>query len=134
VLDTGEVVVEKVSNTAWSFVGGQISGSNSNGYWIKFSDGTLEQWGSNARSIGNTVAYGTGTYAQPTTNFPTAFISTDYSTNVTVRVSGRVILTSIAFESITTTSAVFYYWDPRDTTSYSMTTLTEKWYAIGRWK
>jgi hypothetical protein len=40
-LDTGEVVLEKVSSTAWAFVGGQISGSNSNGTWIKFSDGTM---------------------------------------------------------------------------------------------
>jgi hypothetical protein len=44
-LDTGEVVIEKVSSTAWAFVGGQVSGSNSNGTWIKFSDGTMEQWG-----------------------------------------------------------------------------------------
>jgi hypothetical protein len=40
-LDTGEVVLEKVSSTAWAFVGGQVSGSNSSGTWMKFSDGTM---------------------------------------------------------------------------------------------
>jgi hypothetical protein len=40
-LDTGEVVIEKMSSTAWSFVGGQVSGSNSNGTWIKFSGGMI---------------------------------------------------------------------------------------------
>jgi hypothetical protein len=48
--DTGEVVIEKVSGTAWAFVGGQVYGSNSNGIFIKFSDGTMECFGRSAGS------------------------------------------------------------------------------------
>lgn len=39
-LDLSAVVLRKVTSTAWCFVGGEVSGSNSNGSWVKFSDGT----------------------------------------------------------------------------------------------
>jgi hypothetical protein len=46
-LNNAEVVIKKVSDTAWSFVAGEISGSNANGSYIKFGDGTMEcrGWG-----------------------------------------------------------------------------------------
>jgi hypothetical protein len=76
-LDTGEVIIEKVSSTVWAFVGGQVSGSNSNGAWIKFSDGTMEQrgafsWNGRSASAFNSA----GTY---TLTLPVAFIDASYN-------------------------------------------------------
>lgn len=133
-LDTGEVVLEKVSSTAWAFVGGQISGSNSNGTWVKFSDGTMMCWGNYARSLGATIVYGTGTFSDAIISFPASFINTDYSLTAVVKVPGRIILTSLNWRDPSTTSCLLYYFDPLSATVYSMTTEMEKWLAIGRWK
>lgn len=73
-LNLSEVVLKKVSSTEWRFVGGEVSGSNSNGSWIKYGDGTMEAWGCFTAIGGGTSytiimpvyfyitgAYGTGT-------------------------------------------------------------------------
>jgi hypothetical protein len=68
-LDTGQVVIEKVSSTVWAFVGGQISGSTSYGTWIKFSDGTMECCGLQSASTNTSP---TGSYY-----LPVSFINTN---------------------------------------------------------
>jgi hypothetical protein len=52
-LNNSEVVLKKISATEWKFVGGEVSGSNTNGLWIKYSDGTMIQWGSRTPATNN---------------------------------------------------------------------------------
>jgi hypothetical protein len=70
VLDTGEVVIEKVSSTAWAFVGGRVFGSNSNGNYIKFNDGAMECW-----SFDSALRTCSATYLSQQYTFPQSFIS-----------------------------------------------------------
>jgi hypothetical protein len=135
VLDTGEAVIEKVSSTSWACVGGQVSGSNSNGSWVKFSNGTMECWGIiSGRVVGPTTAYGYGAYTDTDTYFPAQFIDTSYSITLVVRGDSSIILTSLTSRFQSTTSCGMYYFDPYRNAGTNITNLMEKWHVIGRWK
>lgn len=106
------------SSNIW-FGGAQCvaSGSNANGYWAKFYDGTLICYGN--KTISN--------YAM-TINYPTIFIDTNYSL-VTQFVRDESLGNSSntqGLNTLTTTSCVCY--------SAYKETATVLWKAIGRWK
>lgn len=93
------------------------SGSNANGYYTKFADGTL-------------ICYGNKTISNysVTINYPAIFIDTNYSL-VTQFVRDTSLgnnSNSQGLNSITTTSCVCY--------SAYKETATVLWIAIGRWK
>lgn len=93
------------------------SGSNANGYYTKFSDGTL-------------ICYGNKTISNysVTINYPAIFIDTNYSL-VTQFVRDESLgnySNSQGLNSLTTTSCVCY--------SAYKETATVLWIAIGRWK
>ena len=100
------------------------SGSNANGNWIQYADGTMIQYG-NALNNENGLV---------TVNFPKRFID-----------SNVVVTTSIAYNSYTSNNSVSTLVFPSNSTVgiYSRksdgsvetnTTVKINWQAIGRWK
>lgn len=57
------------------------SGTNANGSWIRFTDGTMQCWGSTAGGSINT-AYTTYFYFSANANLPQSFIDTNYNVQV----------------------------------------------------
>lgn len=129
-IEEGTTVTEYVPYKAF----GIESGSNSNGNWVKFDDGTMMQWGTVTRDISfSTKSGATNWYyndAHPVI-FPQSFIDTDYDIDVRAR-SGNV-------------PTIFVYSVRPNTASqaqFSLTCNIEKsiedyifgWKAIGRWK
>lgn len=43
-LNNSEVVLKKISATSWQFVGGEIIGSNTNGSYVQYANGTMIAW------------------------------------------------------------------------------------------
>ena len=108
------------------------SGSNANGSYIKFSDGTLMQWGEATKTITSTTALASGGYRSAgfDFSFPIEFYNTSIS--VVAMSSGGGI--GILLDSSSTTKAKFQasWW-----TSASNSTSRDgriSWQAIGRWK
>jgi hypothetical protein len=100
------------------------SGSNANGYYVKFSDGTVQQWGTWS------VSGGSATTFSFTISYPVAFTSTPYVNAVRDSLTGlHYWVLRYATPGLSTASVVFIELDvvSRDIDS------TGSWYAIGRW-
>jgi hypothetical protein len=130
VLDTGEVVIEKVSSTVWAFVEGQVSGSNPSGSWIKFSDGTMEQWG--AFSWNGRSAATFGNAGQYTLTLPAAFIDASYSF-VTKGEGGYGAWMHDELVRYSSYLSGTLYNNYNNTATYNATSIY-MWVAVGRWK
>ena len=110
--------------------GGIESGSNSNGSWTKFPDGTMIQYGFGS-------AYFSGDFvSQKNILFPMPFIDTDYfSSAMTDRIvneTGREVFNYSASRDATVDGCKFSFINDQriaDTGSESF-----RWQAIGRWK
>lgn len=118
-IDNHGINISSPDNNGLSINGAPIieSGSNANGYYTKFADGTLICYGN--KTISN--------YAM-TINYPAIFIDTNYSL-VTQFVRDESLGNSSntqGLNALTTTSCVCY-------SAYSATA-TVLWIAIGRWK
>ena len=118
-IDNNGINISSPDNNGLSINGAPIieSGSNTNGYYTKFADGTLICYGN--KTISN--------YAM-TINYPAIFIDTNYSL-VTQFVRDESLGNSSntqGLNALTTTSCVCY-------SAYSETA-TVLWIAIGRWK
>jgi hypothetical protein len=108
------------------------SGSNANGSYIKFSDGTMQQWG----EVSTTPA--SGTTHNFTVTYPTAFIAASQCfPAVHSRYPGggggatNIIMSVYALSPGTTTSTCRLV----SSTSESANTYFDvMWHAIGRWK
>lgn len=105
----------------------QESGSNANGSYIKFSDGTMIQSG--------TVSCNTSSYGLIT--FPSAFSSSNIimTANNIYNQSGELglILTT---QSDTTTVGVIYFrkYENGNLVTVTNTKVAANWIAIGKWK
>ena len=121
------------------------SGSNDNGSWVKYSDGTMIQWGSSSFVGAETGT--TGSYKRIT--FPQAFANNKYSTsyspiytgNVSQTITLYVILTGTdKYGSGTTLTADTVYrrlshtTDATELAELYATDLSFNWKAIGFWK
>jgi len=128
-----EVVLKKISATAWMFVRGEVSGSNSNGSWIKYGDGTMVQWGfKNSSNLTNNAVnanlglYGWSyVYGVDTITFPAPFYSVLSFTPVSAEGHGL----STRSQLITTSSCDYIVFGSTPT-EYAKC----RWQAIGRWK
>jgi len=124
-LNNSEVVLKKVLATAWRFVGGEISGSNANGLWTKFSNGML-------------ICHGTAApyqWADPYLRFhitsPYEFADLTYSVGFSFATGSSMTFymhNQILNYSTTRFDLAFY----RYTGTYTETKLS--FIAIGRWK
>jgi hypothetical protein len=110
-----------------------MSGSNANGNWIKFPDGTMECWiislpsSTNGSSGSGTPCnrFGVATWTYPSQFIAPPFVSCGMSTASTVDTADG------APSSVTNISAVLiaFYYSPA-----GASTIALRGYAIGRWK
>ena len=121
------------------------SGSNANGSYIKFTDGTMIQWGS--KSFTGSASGSTGSYT--IVPFPQSFADNKYSTSyspiykgsVSQTISLYVILTgsnTYGSGTVRTQDTVYrrlsYTNDNTELAKLYETDLLFNWQAIGRWK
>lgn len=100
------------------------SGSNSNGYWIKYSDGTMICTGTGSGTNGGST---TKTFAQTFINIPTVIgLPTQSPDNYFIGLTVRNIKNSTAVFT------VFYV--QFGTNSWGLGSNTFNYVAIGRWK
>lgn len=109
-----------------NYINGIIeSGSNSNGNWIKFSDGTM-------------ICYGTGKGKNDTTNivtFAVPFINNEYKvSSFIVSTDEHYIRTVQIKEKTAATMEIYLQWFQMGTTSAGLGADTFDYIAIGRWK
>jgi hypothetical protein len=129
VLDTGEAVIEKVSSTAWIFVGGQVYGSNSSGSWIKFSDGTMKQWGDSDTATINSGPASSFYYHAYYGSFPVPFIAIPNLITAKSRKTYGSIGSAYQIVPPTTSS-----WSIEASSLNNTETASTPWNAFGRWK
>lgn len=131
-------MAEDLKNAILSLVKSDVgviieSGSNSNGNWIKYSDGTMVCYGSRSfTNINMTTKWGV-VYESATQNlgsFPQTFSQVpDY---VDVHSKGGATVYPETIDATTATSiGRTYFWRPLSSTSQSFTIY---YYAIGKWK
>lgn len=121
------------------------SGSNDNGSWVKFADGTMIQWGSS--SFVGAETGNTGSYKRIT--FPQAFannkISTKYQlvykSGIDTRLTMFIILIGsieygkgTAFTQDTVYRRLSYTYDNTELAELYAIDLPFNWQAIGFWK
>lgn len=106
------------------------SGSNDNGSWIKFADGTLIQYGSkNCTATTSSSGGFTHYYSQNTFTLPIEFKNTEYKIFPNIN-SENVTLINLVYGSVKTTST----YGLNFISSSNNDTRTIQWFAIGRWK
>jgi len=134
----GQIYKNKVwrsSSSTW-IDGSAIAetGSNSNGSYIKYSDGTMEEWGIVITSSDGLMLDTSGTFPNNTgvgtVDFPITFNSTSITVTATIqRVSDGSFGAFISIHNITTTE---FKW--RQTAGNSQASVAIHWHARGRWK
>lgn len=112
---------------------GVTSGSNSNGRWMRFPDGTQICWHShNHGSVAINIAwgsiYGAGLSVN---NFPVSFTSVPTVIKSMTSSSGTVIMSSVNPQPTTSHPGGF---EPDRATPATVSNLTTHYIAIGRWK
>lgn len=110
------------------------SGSNDNGSWIKFGDGTLIQYGSIKKNVSITTASSSGKYYyQDDINIilPTSFVDGNYFSNV-ISVSNQNGSQNVY--SVRNKKQSKFDFCLSSLISFSSNDNTFWWIAIGRWK
>ncbi len=104
------------------------SGSNTDGNWVKWADGTMMQWGAMSGTADCNIAYAGGFRTDNISfNLPQAFINTNYRVSgLSSNVSGWVAIVTGA----TTTATSFRFARFASATGVSF---AAQWMAIGRW-
>lgn len=123
-LYSNDKLVSVVGETAEN--GGIESGSNANGNYVKYPDGTLIQYGS---SIGSTSALGI------TETLPITFLNTGYRiiANGSSSTSSSILFPKINSKT-TTTFNILSYAKGDSVSTHALATYDIDWIAIGRWK
>lgn len=122
-------------NEIKNVVNGMIeSGSNDNGRWIKYSDGTLIQYGSINKNVSITTLSNAGKYYyQDDINIklPISFIDSDYYSNVIAVNNQNGSQNVYAIRNKTQSKFDFCL---SSLISFSSNNDTFWWFAIGKWK
>lgn len=116
------------------------SGSNANGNYIKFQDGTLIQWGVSSFASGS---YSDASYK--TISFPTSFYDSTYKVFPTMVYQGTVatnynLCVHLTPGIVNASSCTIYrrlsYLAPDNSGQDNLYAVAEDfhWFAIGRWK
>lgn len=107
------------------------SGSNSNGRYVKYQDGTMICYGTTSTSLAIASAWGNlyNTASTIVTTFPSSFISAP-SFNVSQISDSNVTICMVTMETVSTTQASYYLVRP---SSYPTSNRVLGWTAIGRW-
>ena len=104
------------------------SGSNSNGSYIQFADGTMECWGSSSPSTAMTTAIAGWYWGSGTITYPVAFIA--LTPGIIEGAAGSRIILGAPTGTYSATSFGFYALDNVSETSTPLII----WRAVGRWK
>ncbi len=130
-LNNSEVVLKKISATSWQFVGGEISGSNANGFYVKYANGTMEQWFDQTVSIAVTTVYAESYYGHKTWTFPISFTNSPVFCYMTARTPGKITSCASTNSARPSSAGSFYVQDlnVNGTNDYYC-----QYFAIGRWK
>lgn len=106
-------------------------GSNANGEFVKYKDGTLICWRNDTTTVAMTSAYGSifNGPTFPSVNYPHAFTSMPTVTQTVYGASGVTWLASNGTPSLTQWVGMF----PLSAVSQASVTLTINRLAIGRW-
>jgi hypothetical protein len=110
------------------------SGSNTNGYYIKYSDGTMIQWGSyDTGHTAFTSSYGNIYYdnSYHTIPFPQTFVGDRPSVSLTPFLQGG--MGGANMRNLPSASSVSCYVYSMASYTYSSNVIIY-WQAIGRWK
>lgn len=110
------------------------SGSNANGNYIKFNDGTLIQWGKVNKSVTlSNLSQGTQWYYEDgyKINLPVSFIDNNFFANVSNYYNGNITLN---IYSITGRSASSFEFNLSCSVAVTNANAEFGWFAIGRWK
>jgi len=121
-----EVVLKKISATAWMFVRGEVSGSNSNGSWVKYGDGTMVQWGLVAP-----VAFSAPQSLNIRANYPSTFISNNLLVP-TATIAPSSTNDGVQLRTLNTNNEMYEDFNVLNQTTAQNISLW--WQAIGRWK
>lgn len=104
-------------------------GSNANGEYVKFADGTLICTAKFSSSVAVTTAYGAGFFANSNWTYPVSFLTgTTPKVAFSANTPTRLWLTSE--KTITDTTSTFYIVDIATTITV---VADQNWIAIGRW-
>jgi len=105
------------------------SGSNANGSWIRYTDGTMTQWGTTTLvSAISTAMVGGFRSSAPAVPLPLSFIDVTYSFVASGSKNDNAIAV-VAYPSTAPNGLV--YWT--SVTSQASSTLIAQWQAIGKW-
>lgn len=122
-------------NEIKNVVNGMIeSGSNNNGSWIKYSDGTLIQYGNVTKSINvKNKSSVSGWYYDDgyAINFPINFSDTNYFAEVK---SATGALITLNIYSITNHQKSICEFNLSSNIEYNNSDYKFRWFAVGRWK
>lgn len=110
------------------------SGSNANGSYIKYNDGTLIQYGEVSKNVTITNYSNSSQWYYDDgygITLPLEFINTNYFINVKALGANAITLNVYGIEKVSTTRANF---NLSSKISYSYNNFGFEWFAIGRWK
>lgn len=112
---------------------GYVSGSNANGNYIKYDDGTLMQWGNITKNLTVTRTSSAGGYYDDGygVQLPQSFVDTTYYANVMPAKNSNPTL---KVYSITKNASNEFVFNLASQNSYSQNNFPFVWEAIGRWK
>lgn len=120
-------------NTEWDDFPIPEYGSNTNGSYVKFADGTLIQWGLFTKTSGSTSAYGSLYIMQVSFDLPLNFVDTNYTVTGSGKFGTGAAL-AFGLEGGTVSTAQVRVWDIATRTLSSSLVLYVRWMAVGRWK
>lgn len=122
-------------NEIKNVVNGMIeSGSNDNGRWIKYSDGTLVQYGEVTETLNiATKSSITNWYYEDghIINFPILFADINYFMDVNAALGGLITLNVYSITSQENSKCKF---NLSSNIEYNNSNYKFRWFAIGRWK
>lgn len=107
------------------------SGSNSNGYYIKYADGTMIQYGGVNVTVENPRQQGGLTYysGSKIIDFPQNFINNNYQTFTNIIMANMNYFAQSYAANISKSQVTISF-----ATTGSNETRNIQWFAIGRWK
>jgi hypothetical protein len=111
------------------------SGSNANGDYVQFADGTQICWGTFSGTLDVTTAGG-GAFRNGSTTavvtFPSAFISAPRVTGGgTGTLSSSDVIIAVSTSTVSATTAQLLLWRMASATAIAVAI---QWVAVGRWK
>ena len=105
-------------------------GSNANGTYIKYADGTLVQYGIYSTTTSLSGSFNNSRFAGATITYPISFLNTDNIILLTPEQNNMLLSTTVSTLSTSNTSIYLWSQDSRNETKV----IKIHFMVIGRWK